>query len=251
MEEPLKISIRDVNPHIVCSLCAGYFIDATTITECLHTFCKSCIVKYLESSKQCPQCNIKIHETQPLFNLRADRTLQDVVYKLVPGLFEREEDRKEEFYRSRGLGTLKKEGLMTKGTVAEEDEGSSHCLTSLDNQPQGHRYRHDEQVCLCLERYSRQSVPHKGSSLSLRALEKKFVRCSVRVLVSHLKEMLSRKLNKPTNLELEVLCGEELLQEEMSMKQIWLMFWHKRESPMLLYYRFKTTESPLNLSEDR
>jgi len=32
-----KIRIRDINTHIVCSLCAGYFIDATTITECLHT----------------------------------------------------------------------------------------------------------------------------------------------------------------------------------------------------------------------
>ena len=35
--QPLQISIRDTNPHIVCSLCAGYFIDATTIMECLHT----------------------------------------------------------------------------------------------------------------------------------------------------------------------------------------------------------------------
>jgi len=33
----LKIRIRDINTHIVCSLCAGYYIDATTITECLHT----------------------------------------------------------------------------------------------------------------------------------------------------------------------------------------------------------------------
>ena len=31
------IKIRDLNPHVVCSLCAGYFVDATTITECLHT----------------------------------------------------------------------------------------------------------------------------------------------------------------------------------------------------------------------
>ena len=72
----MTIEIRDLNPHIVCILCAGYFIDATTITECLHTFCKSCIVKYLQTSKFCPNCNSKIHETQPLINLRSDRTLQ-------------------------------------------------------------------------------------------------------------------------------------------------------------------------------
>ena len=30
----------DINQHVTCKLCAGYLIDATTITECLHT-CKS------------------------------------------------------------------------------------------------------------------------------------------------------------------------------------------------------------------
>ena len=50
--------------------------------------CKKCIVKHLQVSKLCPTCSIKVHETQPLLNLRADRTLQDIVYKLVPGLFE-------------------------------------------------------------------------------------------------------------------------------------------------------------------
>lgn len=32
--------MKELNEHIVCCLCAGYFIDATTITECLHT-CES------------------------------------------------------------------------------------------------------------------------------------------------------------------------------------------------------------------
>ncbi|XP_020610031.1 polycomb group RING finger protein 1-like [Orbicella faveolata] len=82
------IKICDLNPHVVCSLCAGYFVDATTITECLHTFCKSCIVKYFQTSKNCPMCNLQIHETQPLFNLRLDRTMQDIVAKLVPGIVE-------------------------------------------------------------------------------------------------------------------------------------------------------------------
>lgn len=111
------MKMKELNEHIVCFLCAGYFIDATTITECLHTcecphscggsgegcescgdtipafshlslspVCKSCIVKYLQTSKYCPMCNTKIHETQPLLNLKLDRVMQDIVYKLVPGL---------------------------------------------------------------------------------------------------------------------------------------------------------------------
>lgn len=31
------MKMKELNEHIVCFLCAGYFIDATTITECLHT----------------------------------------------------------------------------------------------------------------------------------------------------------------------------------------------------------------------
>ncbi|XP_026549771.1 polycomb group RING finger protein 1-like [Notechis scutatus] len=87
-EEEVKVKMKELNEHIVCFLCAGYFIDATTITECLHTFCKSCIVKFLQTSKYCPLCSTKIHETQPLLNLKLDRVMQDIVYKLVPGLQE-------------------------------------------------------------------------------------------------------------------------------------------------------------------
>ncbi|EEB14815.1 polycomb complex protein bmi-1, putative [Pediculus humanus corporis] len=34
-----KIKLREVNRHLVCRLCRGYYIDATTIAECLHS-CK-------------------------------------------------------------------------------------------------------------------------------------------------------------------------------------------------------------------
>ncbi|XP_014780034.1 polycomb group RING finger protein 1 isoform X1 [Octopus bimaculoides] len=227
MEEMMKIRIRQVNPHIVCSLCAGYFIDATTITECLHTFCKSCIVKYLQSSKCCPHCNMKIHETQPLANLRADRTLQDIVYKLVPGLFENEEKRREEFYNSRGLGNEKKDG----------DENTLLKPSTIINHPDGHQYRFDEQICLCLERYGPQSI--QNGSYQLRPLEKKFVRCSIRVLVSQVKGLLRKKLSLPEYLDLDVLCQEEKLMEEMSMKQLFLMHWFQKDSPMVLFYRLK------------
>lgn len=47
-------------------------------------------MKYLQTSKYCPMCNTKIHETQPLLNLKLDRVMQDIVYKLVPGLQESE-----------------------------------------------------------------------------------------------------------------------------------------------------------------
>ncbi|KAG7255885.1 hypothetical protein CRUP_038628 [Coryphaenoides rupestris] len=145
-EEEVKLKIKELNEHIVCYLCAGYFIDATTITECLHTFCKSCIVKYLQTSKYCPMCNIKIHETQPLLNLKLDRVMQDIVYKLVPGLQESEDQRIKDFYQSRGLERV----------VQHSGDGKDK---------------------------------HKLS------LQQKFVRCSVRAEVRHLRKVLCHRLN--------------------------------------------------------
>lgn len=33
-EKPL---VKDLNEHIICPLCRGYFVDATTLVECLHS----------------------------------------------------------------------------------------------------------------------------------------------------------------------------------------------------------------------
>jgi hypothetical protein len=34
-----KVSIKNLNENIVCTLCKGYFIDPVTLTECIHS-CK-------------------------------------------------------------------------------------------------------------------------------------------------------------------------------------------------------------------
>uniref|UniRef100_A0A3B3R5A6 Polycomb group RING finger protein 1 n=1 Tax=Paramormyrops kingsleyae TaxID=1676925 RepID=A0A3B3R5A6_9TELE len=196
-EEEVKVKIKDLNEHIVCILCAGYFIDATTITECLHTFCKSCIVKYLQTSKYCPMCNIKIHETQPLLNLKLDRVMQDIVYKLVPGLQEREDRRIKEFYQSRGLERitqLSNEGALVKFLV------------------QTHFYKNDEQVSLCLE-----------SDVS-PCPQQRFVRCSVRAEVQHLRRVLCRRLRVQKQ-QVQMLFNNECLPDHMTMKQLWLSRW--------------------------
>ena len=39
MHRTTRIKLTDLNPHLVCVLCGGYYIDATTIIECLHS-CK-------------------------------------------------------------------------------------------------------------------------------------------------------------------------------------------------------------------
>lgn len=50
------------------------------------TVCKSCLVKHLEDNNTCPTCTIVIHQSHPLQYISFDRTMQDIVYKLVPNL---------------------------------------------------------------------------------------------------------------------------------------------------------------------
>jgi hypothetical protein len=33
------LNLPDINPNLMCALCGGYLIDATTVVECLHS-CK-------------------------------------------------------------------------------------------------------------------------------------------------------------------------------------------------------------------
>lgn len=54
----------------------------------LFTVCKSCVVKHLEEENTCPTCQLVIHQSHPLNYINFDRTMQDMVYKLVPGLEE-------------------------------------------------------------------------------------------------------------------------------------------------------------------
>ncbi|XP_024238841.1 polycomb group RING finger protein 1 isoform X3 [Oncorhynchus tshawytscha] len=242
MQEEVKLKIKDLNEHIVCYLCAGYFIDATTITECLHTFCKSCIVKYLQTSKYCPMCNIKIHETQPLLNLKLDRVMQDIVYKLVPGLQESEDKRIKEFYQSRGLERV----VQPPGEDSIPDTGLP--FTSFDHS-KAHFYRYDEQVSLCLERQSSSLSEKKDKTkLTLHVSrvewnptmppEQKFVRCSVRAEVRHLRKVLCHRLNVEKH-QIQMLFNNESLPDHMTMKRLWISHWFGKAQPLVLHYTIK------------
>lgn len=94
---------------IKCSICNGYLIDAAKIDSCLHTFCRPCIVAKLSASKepQCPECHIKLPQKAYTCRLKYDTSLQSLVYRLVPGLYENEMDRRRKFYENKPLGDNK------------------------------------------------------------------------------------------------------------------------------------------------
>ncbi|XP_012282914.1 uncharacterized protein LOC105701069 [Orussus abietinus] len=93
LQEWRKPLVKDLNDHIVCPLCRGYLIDATTLAECLHSFCRGCIARRLRSGvRACPVCS-----TEALSPLMPDASLQRLVYLIVPGLFRSELERRTRF----------------------------------------------------------------------------------------------------------------------------------------------------------
>ncbi|XP_010510330.1 PREDICTED: E3 ubiquitin protein ligase DRIP2 isoform X1 [Camelina sativa] len=70
---------------MTCSLCDNLLRDATTISECLHTFCRKCIYEKIteDEIECCPVCDIDLGGT-PLEKLKPDHILQDLRTKLFP-----------------------------------------------------------------------------------------------------------------------------------------------------------------------
>ncbi|XP_013390771.1 polycomb group RING finger protein 6-like [Lingula anatina] len=93
------VHLNELNPFLTCGICKGYLIDATTITECLHSFCKSCIVRHGQFYLNCPTCNLQIHPTLPLLHCKLDSQKQDIVFKLLPNIYKNEQKRRKLFWK--------------------------------------------------------------------------------------------------------------------------------------------------------
>ncbi|XP_025037647.1 polycomb group RING finger protein 5 isoform X2 [Pelodiscus sinensis] len=249
-----KHLVKDFNPHITCYICKGYLIKPTTVTECLHTFCKTCIVQHFEESNDCPRCGNQVHETNPLEMLRLDNTLEEIIFKLVPGLREQELQREIEFWKKnkpqengQGVcGSLLVEMARMSGGVLEqgsrEYESPKAEKPKVDeegdeNQDDKDYHRSDPQIAICLDclRNNGQS----GDNI-VKGLMKKFIRCSTRVTVGTIKKFLSLKLKLPSSYELDVLCNGEIMGKDHTMEFIYMTRWRLRGEnsyPMVLQYR--------------
>lgn len=216
--QPNRVKITDLNPLLTCPLCAGYLIDATTIVECLHSFCKTCIVAFLETNKFCPRCDVQVHKACPQLSIRADKTLQDIVYKLVPGLFKDEMKRRRDFYaENREL----EPGEVVETFNIAEDEIISLSIQFYE------RNRSNE----------RQQPEMEGD----KSNGKRFLQCPAAMSVMHLAKFLRSKMDIPNNYRVEVLYGDEPLKDYYTLMDIAYFYEWRRTGPIPLQYLVKPT----------
>ncbi|XP_073265601.1 uncharacterized protein [Populus alba] len=130
VEQVVRVKRKKLEACMTCPLCNHLLNEATTISLCLHTFCRKCIYKKLTHEKVdcCPICNMHLGRL-PTEKLRPDNYLQDMRAKIFP--FKRREVKAFEVMPSVALPKKKK---------GEQREGAQDLQTSRadDLVPQGH-----------------------------------------------------------------------------------------------------------------
>ncbi|CAL8390861.1 unnamed protein product [Arctogadus glacialis] len=232
-----KHLVREFNHFITCFLCGGYLIKPATVTECLHTFCKSCIVQHFEENNDCPTCGVQVHETNPLEMLRLDNTLEEIIFKLVPGLREKEEEEEAKFWKKNqtpeGGSLTYPRRVFTKGCAGDDDDDEE----ANDRGGDEDYHRSDPQIAICLDCLHGNG---QAAENTVADLMKRFIRCSSRVTVGTIKKFLSLKLKLPSSYELDVLCNGEIMGRDHTLEFIYMTRWRlhgENTYPMVLEYR--------------
>lgn len=112
-----KVKRETVVACMTCSLCDNLLRDATTISECLHTFCRKCIYEKIteDEIECCPVCDIDLGGA-PLEKLRPDHILQDLKAKIFTP--KRKRERAPEVVSSITLPARRKERSISSLVVS-------------------------------------------------------------------------------------------------------------------------------------
>lgn len=221
---PQRTLLGEVNEHITCPLCRGYYIDATTIVECLHSFCRSCIIKHLNVKSYCPVCEMMINSAKP--NIKLDKALQDIVYKLVPGLFQKEMERRQTFYSSRpgpaASATPEQRGEDTERIIFSPEDVISFSLEYAD----------------ATDSDSISSKSSDSNEPPSTAAARRYLQCPAVVNISHLKKFLSMKFDiDSTQYAIDILYKRVPLPDYYTLMDIAYIYNWKRNEPMRFFYQ--------------
>jgi hypothetical protein len=81
LSDLIKNDSQQIIKLLTCKLCSGIFRNPYTIIECMHTFCKACIYKYMSKIKEdhiCPECSLPLGG-KPLDKMLFDTSVEDMV----------------------------------------------------------------------------------------------------------------------------------------------------------------------------
>ena len=240
MKPSKKANLDFINEHITCRLCSGYLIDAWTIHECLHSFCRACIFSYFDDDNEdhttCPICSTVPHPGNPLLGISKDCWLQQLVYKLVPSLFKREMCQRRIFYdahpddKSKFLEQYTQTPLSQMGCREEElGELSERCLFQQKN----NQYHQEEKIYLTLE-YTDQEMKSEDKQIH-------FLECSSQMPAKILKQYLKKvlPLSQRSQYQIDLLFEQKLLLDNFTLKHVyaWKANQEDKRKYLHIFYR--------------
>lgn len=228
----LLIPTDAVNPLLTCPLCHGYYRDATTINECLHTFCYVCLMQALGEQQptgsgvfKCPRCKLVLG-CDLRSCLRSDRALQGLADKLFPPV-------SASATANDSLSAASSSSSSSSSAAPSSSAGAAEAARSLDSL---------DEITFILQADTGFGVPN-----TLPQLPKPFIRCSAEASIVNIKKFIIQKLkpiiaaNPAFRIEatddLDILLGGEILGAEYTLKFIRRTRWHDEQSDMIMTYR--------------
>eukprot|EP01114_Cavostelium_apophysatum_P017510 TRINITY_DN5220_c0_g1_i1.p1 TRINITY_DN5220_c0_g1~~TRINITY_DN5220_c0_g1_i1.p1 ORF type:complete len:289 (-),score=27.62 TRINITY_DN5220_c0_g1_i1:57-875(-) len=195
----ITFKTKTLNAFLICSICMGYFKDAFTVIECLHTFCRSCIYQYLQAQSNCPHCGTSLGPN-PLEKIKFDRQIQTFLEKIFPqySKIDAAAERK-----AMGLPTGTPETPRNK-TATQTNQISRVPRAVLDS---------DDEVGFEM-RQDATRVQKLGE------LKRPFIRTSKRITINQLKKYLQKKITISDIQDLEITYRGEIVGNEHSVEYI-------------------------------
>lgn len=221
----------------------------------------------------CPKCSTVIHETNPFEMLRSDQMLEDIIFKLVPGLQEKERRSQEEFNTAvrsgkRDTSCLKNKHKESDDPPLKKSRSLSRKVDQSDDSDSSHNFhRDDPQIGVCLqylrnciddqhdlgatksgcraeiteaEKSSESQRDQSKLNGSMWELVRKYIRCSSRTTIGHIKKYLKLKLNLSAVDQVEVMCNGEIMGKDHTLEFVFMTRWRVTGNTILtLQYRPK------------
>eukprot|EP00316_Scyphosphaera_apsteinii_P008314 CAMPEP_0119301526 /NCGR_PEP_ID=MMETSP1333-20130426/3302_1 /TAXON_ID=418940 /ORGANISM="Scyphosphaera apsteinii, Strain RCC1455" /LENGTH=455 /DNA_ID=CAMNT_0007303631 /DNA_START=57 /DNA_END=1424 /DNA_ORIENTATION=+ len=256
----ITFQTRILNPHLVCTLCMGYFKDACTIIECLHTFCRGCILRHFRDSHVCPTCDSHLG-TNPKDLVRTDRTLQSIVDKVFPQ-FAQKEAAKRVATPANASRSAKAPRQHPPPPLApppqrqhvEQPEQQHQQQPPLPPPPAPQQLQPPPPLPPQAEAgvhteaaqeisFSLQESLVGGAVTTIARLEKPYLRTSTRLTVAHLKKYLAKKMRLGEGISIEILCRDVMLPMEMTLERIADRYWKDSSEDLVLKYQVNSGQT--------
>jgi len=227
--------VSNLHDHLVCKLCTGYFRDAHTLVDCLHTYCKSCLILFFQQKglRCCPTCNTKL-SPDPFFmgELMPDRTLQSIVDKTFPFMKTKDEEDEKQFYISRGID-IKPE------YAHEEQRGKKASVGSM----RGKTIDLDKMIEIQLDA---DTIP-PNKCQQLPTLKCPLIYLSSQTKIGTIKLYLIKKLglsDTTAHSNIQIFCNGIPLGDESTLMFIVRTIWITPNTMLILKYRLEAEDSP-------